>query len=265
MNRRRFQAGISLIELMVALLIGSFLVLGVTQIYIDNRRSYAFQQSQGENQENSRYTMLVLQQELEKVGYRRLPDIEMEWAFPANSTLAGCSFVKGQTVLWDNATNSLCIRYQPRTDTDRDCLGNFATGTVPTEPYTEASAMFIERLYLDGDRLMCASSTNPVPGELIAGVADLRFEFGVATDPRVLDHYVAHGNVTDDIVTIRYAALLRSSGGQVRDTSADSPVLDQWQTISGISNAAKAALNTNDAGQLYQISQSTVMLRNLMP
>ena len=55
------QSGISLIELMIAMALGLFLILGATQIYIDNKKSYAFQQSQSENQEGSRYSLLFLQ------------------------------------------------------------------------------------------------------------------------------------------------------------------------------------------------------------
>lgn len=266
MRAQKFQFGLSMIELLVALLIGSFLVLGITQIYIDNRRSYAFQQNQSENQEGSRYAMLLLQQELDKAGYRRRPDESMDYAFPANNTLAGCSFQKGQAVLWNDTSKSLCIRYQPRSDADRDCLGK-QLATTPATPYTEASGMFIERIYFDANesRLMCANPTGA--GELLSGVAGLQFELGLANsvDSRVLDRYVAQSTVTDKIVTVRYMALMRSSGARVRDTSDDSPAFDRWQTTAGVADEAIEDLKSDDTGQIYQIGQSTVMLRNLMP
>ena len=53
------QAGLSLIELLIALAISSFLILGITQIYIDNKRSYNFQQSQAGNQENHRFLVMM--------------------------------------------------------------------------------------------------------------------------------------------------------------------------------------------------------------
>ena len=40
------QHGLSIIELMVALLISSFLIIGITQVYLDNRENTLFQQSQ---------------------------------------------------------------------------------------------------------------------------------------------------------------------------------------------------------------------------
>jgi type IV pilus assembly protein PilW len=51
------QNGLSLIELMVAMVIGLFLILGVTQIFISNQRTYLFQQAQMGNQENGRFTL----------------------------------------------------------------------------------------------------------------------------------------------------------------------------------------------------------------
>ena len=36
------QRGLSMIELLVALAISSFLILGITQVYIDNKRNYMF-------------------------------------------------------------------------------------------------------------------------------------------------------------------------------------------------------------------------------
>ena len=95
MQHNGTQAGLSLVELMVALAISSVLILGITQIYIDNKRSYAFQQNQAENQEASRYTLLLLQQELAKAGYRRRPDVPFDESFPANNAL-GCGFAKAR-------------------------------------------------------------------------------------------------------------------------------------------------------------------------
>lgn len=264
MSRIKRQLGLSMIELLVALVISSLLILGITQIYIDNRRSYVFQQSQGENQEGSRYAMLVLQQELDKAGYRRLTDTPATEVFPSDSSLTGCTFAEGKAIAWNNTNSSLCIRYEPRNQTDRDCLGN-TLADVPDEPDKEAPSIFFERLYVSNGSLMCATKTSA--GELLTGVAGLRFEFGLETDasPRVLDRYVAQQAVSDGIVTVRYAALMRSSAAKVRDTVDDSPALAQWQALSGAPAPTITALKSADSGQIYQVSQSTVMLRNLMP
>jgi len=269
------QAGLSLVELMVALAISSFLIIGVTQIYIDNKRSYSFQQNQAENLEGSRYILLLLQQELAKAGYRRRPDISFDEAFPANNAL-GCSFAKGQTAKKIGTThNTICIRYQPHNSLERDCLGNLPVNaaTIVTTPYTDAGEFIVERLFLDGNSLKCetahvtSATTTAGPGELVSGIADLRFEFGVGTasDARRVSKYIAAPD--GPVLTIRYTALMRSSNTNMRDGIDIDTALLNWRNLTGISteDTLLADLKTADRGNLYQISQSSVMLRNLLP
>lgn len=287
MMYRHIQAGLSLVELMVALAISSFLILGVTQIYIDNKRSYSFQQNQTENLEGSRYALLMLQQELTKAGYRRRPDEQLSAAFPAAGDLAGCgAFSAGETVK-RIAANSLCIRYQPRDHLERNCLGELpaTASTLEPGPYTSSTEIVIERLYFEKDTdseagtLKCTrvhttpsgttlSGRTAQTGELVSGLVDLRYELGVgsAADPRNISQYTT-ADTTLPILAVRYTALLRSSGIRLRESVDVSDALENWQTLTGLedSDAVVAAIKADDNGQIYQISQSNVMLRNLMP
>lgn len=268
------QAGLSLIELMVALTISSFLILGVTQIYIDNKRSYAFQQNQSENQEGSRYTLLLLQQELAKAGYRRRPDVPLDEAFPANNALS-CGFGKGETAKqFGTSQSAICIRYQPHSDLERDCLGNLPVNAalIKDKPYLEGGEIIVERLFLDGNTLMCqtahvTSTTATAAGELVSGIADLRFEFGVGTasDDRRVSKYIAAPD--GPVLAIRYTALMRSSNINLRDAVDVDTALGNWMKITGAdeTDTTVVALKTADKGNLYQVSQSAVMLRNLLP
>lgn len=288
MKHHRFQAGLSLVELMVALAISSFLILGVTQIYIDNKRSYAFQQNQEENLEAGRYTLLLLQQELSKAGYRRRPDELPEQAFPA-TTATGCTFGAGVAVAWtqgsssaanvEDRKDSICIRYQPRDAQDRDCLGNqIATKAEIPDPYTSAPKIAVVRFYLTDEGLYCKVrytdksgtlvGSGDQTGELIGGLVDLRYELGVgsASDARSVASYTVSAPATA-ILAIRYTALMRSSNHGLRDSANATDALKNWKSLTGISDSDPllASLKTADKGQLYQVSQSTVMLRNLMP
>lgn len=287
MKRYGLQAGLSLVELMVALAISSFLILGVTQIYIDNKRSYLFQQNQSESIEGSRYILLVLQQELTKAGYRRRPDEQPEAAFPAAPGLAGCgSFSAGETIK-RTAQDSVCIRYQPRDHLERNCLGDTpATASLlEVGPYTSAQEIIIERLWFEKESnslmgsLKCTrvhtnlagaslSDRTSSTGDLVAGLVDLRFEFGVgsSSDDRSISRYT-DGSTGDPILAVRYTALMRSSNANQREAIDTDTALKKWQDLTGLesSDAKLQALKTDDTGQLYHISQSTVMLRNLMP
>lgn len=267
------QRGLSMIELMVALAISSFLILGVTQIYIDNRQSYTFQQSQSENQEGSRYAMLFFQQELGKAGYRRNPSENPINAFPAQN-LSGCNFVAGETIKRISAS-SVCIRYQPRDGSDRDCQGNaVASPNDYVAPYTKATENFVERIWLNTttNELTCTrqtGSTSTAKDSVLAtGIADLRFVFGLGSpaSPRDVVKYVTTAPGSNEpILTVRYITLMRSTNSGVRDASTVDTALQNWIDLTGATAAEVTAMKGADNKQIYQVSQGTVMLRNLMP
>ncbi|MBM7063102.1 prepilin-type N-terminal cleavage/methylation domain-containing protein [Pseudomonas sp. UL073] len=259
----KYQSGLSLIEMMIALVISSFLIIGVTQIYIDNKRSYAFQQSQAENQEGSRFVQLFLQDELTKAGYRRRPDEPFESAFPADTT-QGCGFNAGETIKRLSGS-SICLRYQPRDGTDRNCEGNTVGSAASVQnPYTKPSANIVEKIELDTTKgeITCNGSS------LVSGAADLRFEFGVgsAVAPQTIAKYIKVAPAsTEPILTVRYTVLMRASGKSQRDAVTVDTALQNWTNLTGATTAEVAALKAADSGQLYQVSQGTVMLRNRMP
>ena len=69
MDRARRQQGLSLVELMVALLIGLILLAGVFQIYLSGRQSAHAQEDLARMQENGRYAMDLITRDLRRAGY----------------------------------------------------------------------------------------------------------------------------------------------------------------------------------------------------
>ncbi len=254
------QRGLSLIELMIAMLIGCFLILGVTQIFIDNKRNYLFQQSQAANQENSRFTLLVLDQELAKTGYRRTPSTPFETAFAATAASKECpAFGAGQTVQLSE-DNGICLRYQPRYPGDTDCLGNKA-GNVPTTPYTNAPPITEKLALNENGELVC--SRNGQSAILVKGIADIRFELGTGPEEeRVIKGYSTKPSSDATIRSVRYKALMASEQARLRTDDA-SKVLDDWKAL--LSKEEQGSLAKADQGRLYQIAVGNITLRNLMP
>jgi type IV pilus assembly protein PilW len=233
------QAGLSLVELMIALVISTFLVLGATQVYIDNQRTYLFQQGQSSNQNLGRMIQLLLDQQLARVGFRASPlaNAGMGVAFPAIGSSNGCpAFAAGETVLPSSDSNGICYRYQGAADSgDLDCLGHKIT----------ASANVLSRISF-------VSSTTAGAGSLVCSVdgASVTLVDGIA------DFVVFAVPASDgSSQAVRYAALL-STSTPLRDGIATT-VLDQWKNLSGKTRASDQ--------YLYQISQGSVALRNLMP
>lgn len=126
MKLMKHEVGLSMVELLIALVISSFLILGITQVYIDNKRNYVYQQNQAGNVENSRFAALVINDYLGKAGYRRSPSALLDIVFPARGATGGCqAFSAGHaaTGLDPDEGIGFCIRYQPQVSNELDCQG----------------------------------------------------------------------------------------------------------------------------------------------
>ena len=66
---KRREEGLSLIELMIALLIGSILILGVTQVFGASRAAYQLSEGMSRVQENGRFALDYLQRDLRMAGH----------------------------------------------------------------------------------------------------------------------------------------------------------------------------------------------------
>lgn len=276
------QRGLSMVELLVALLISSFLILGITQVYIDNRRNYVFQQSQASNQENTRFAEYTLNTWLNKAGYRRTPDQPMDDAFPKVAASPDCNeFLQGAAITGlKSATQAgLCIRYQPASATELDCQGNTiktmgAAATKLDKPFikpdrSEVVVMaikFVPNAELNKGSLQCKnlSGTAPAFAELVDGVADMHFEFA-AGETYPLEKKLKANNpwantAVGMIRAVRYSMLLASRTNQ-RDS--DSKIYTDW--IATVSAANKARIESGDDRRVYQVASSTQTLRNMMP
>ncbi len=65
----KVSAGVSLVELMIALLLTSLLVAGIGQVFLVTGRSYRVQDNLGRLQENGRHALGTLQADLRRAGY----------------------------------------------------------------------------------------------------------------------------------------------------------------------------------------------------
>jgi type IV pilus assembly protein PilW len=250
---RKRQTGLSLIELMVAMLIGLFLILGVTQIFINNQKSYLFQQGQVGNQENGRFAMAVLSQELSKAGYRSHP----AKSFPSATGL-GCTFPDDTAVIAVSNT-SLCLRFQAANKNDVNCQGtglSNANQDTIISPYKQINPIIIEKIEFDEatKSIICTSGATSQP--LVTGVAGLRFEYGSGKgELKVVSTFGP--NPVETIGAVRYTILMQSQGtASVRDTATQSAALAEWNTRFGG--------NLADSNQIYQLVQGTTMIRNQM-
>lgn len=69
MKYLKHQHGISLVEVLVALVISLFLLAGIVQVYVANKSSYAFSNAISRIQENGRYALDTMVQDLRMAGF----------------------------------------------------------------------------------------------------------------------------------------------------------------------------------------------------
>ncbi|MBA4242933.1 PilW family protein [Pseudomonas sp. KHPS1] len=237
------QHGLSIIEMMVALLISSFLIIGITQVYLDNRENTLFQQSQGQNIESARFSILLLEETLAKTGYRRRPDETMEAAFPS-ANVGNCGpLAAGEVVKRIDAT-SFCIRYQPAFPNARTCSGDLIAD-IPNDPY-EGTDPVVETFQLTAGELRCN-------GQAIAmGITALNFDYGVNyNDDKRITEYTPTPAANARVRAVQFA-IMTASPTEI-GKSAGSTVYEFW-----FGNAP------NDK-RLYTMLSSSTSMRNLMP
>jgi type IV pilus assembly protein PilW len=66
---KNYQSGLSLIEIMIALLIGLFILAGIFQIFLSSKQSYRLAEGQSRIQENARFALELLGHDLRLAGY----------------------------------------------------------------------------------------------------------------------------------------------------------------------------------------------------
>jgi type IV pilus assembly protein PilW len=265
-----------MIELLISLAISSFLILGITQVYIDNKRNNAFQQSQAGNQENSKFLVLLVDGYLNKTGYRRAANLNREEAFPQASATTDCeAFAAGAAITKAKAAGELrsgvCIRYKPLTSQELDCIGNQTPAFNDAKAFniTDKASVTMALYYkqdpvagnLNGTLECRVANTSAV---LLTGLADFRLQFAIdSNNDGSIDNTISTDDWTSstEILQVRYAALLASNPNQ--RSSDDSAVLNTWKTDA--STPSKTRLASADKHHMYQLATSTVSMRNLTP
>lgn len=76
MKTKRHQQGFTLIEIMIAMILGLFLTAGLIQIFQGSKKSYSFTEELARMQENGRYALDLLAYDIRMIGYQGCADPE---------------------------------------------------------------------------------------------------------------------------------------------------------------------------------------------
>jgi prepilin-type N-terminal cleavage/methylation domain-containing protein len=131
--KKFYQTGFSLIELMIAMAIGTFIIAGLVSVFISSSQNYATQQALTEVQDKGRFAIKKLRESIQSAGFDMLSS-EMAVEFIATGGVNSC-FPGGEILLIyikdGNDTNRRCYFL----DANSNLMRNDAQGTnAPINP-----------------------------------------------------------------------------------------------------------------------------------
>jgi len=258
-------SGFTLIELMIAMMLGLFILAGIFQIIISSKKTYQVTNYSAFLQEDLRTVTHNISHLLRITGYRTSP-----WIRPLDSFLVDATFEDaGQTLIGNDGekntdSDSLSLRFQGSGDGEGnpdgdvvDCIGNAVDAN-------DIATIKLEIIKEGGVGVLHCTSINETQGdeqsvEFVDNIENMQLLYGVDTDNDLFaNEYINATTVTDrslwvNVASVRLAILLKSP-----------------REIIGFENNKDIVLNdltipaTNDRHMRMQ-STTTIAVRNIVP
>jgi type IV pilus assembly protein PilW len=230
MKSKAHNSGFGLIEVMIALVLGLVLVLGITQIFASSRQTAAVQDASATLQEDARYVLTRMTQELRMAGMFGCLSL-------ASASVSGVPAAFDDPIQWTNGTSTLRIitsnatqAVGPTSNADwtlvTDCRTSGAVTAGVATPGNGEIALPIRQIEYQLDAaenvLQVRSSGAGSFEPLIGNVQSFDIQFGVAAnagDPYVSGNYVAPGSVANPalIRSVRIALVLEDENQRTAD------------------------------------------------
>ncbi|MFI8397142.1 MULTISPECIES: PilW family protein [unclassified Pseudomonas] len=217
--------GFGLIELLIALALGLIVVLGVVQIFIAAKNTYVSQNSAAAMQEDARFVLSKMIQEIRMVGmFGCLGTI-------TDSSSAG-DFNTAQLIPidWDNANLKLTLVTAdvgsgggtPTWTVISDCRNSAVAYSGLRSPTTGQIAFPIRRLiysFSNNQILMGTGSGNPAQQVLVNNVSAFNVTFGLASSATEVAASTYSSNPADParIRSVRLSLTLTDPNNRVRN------------------------------------------------
>lgn len=255
---RAAHGGFTMLELMIALLLSSIVVLAVTQLFITNQRTFVLQQALRDVQEQGRFALEYIERDA-----RRASLVQPATAGPApgiiveNSQLpVGVGFPpssEGGTGATDN--DRLTFSFQGDAGME-DCEGDALAAAA-------APALVVSTYWVnDANQLRCEGSVDGASGglTLVEGVDSFQVLYGIDTEDDGVpfaSRYVRADdlNVDDQVLAVRVGLLVRARQENIPDLAEPNNyvVLDKELT---------SGVEPLDGQAVRRLFGTTVRLRN---
>lgn len=253
-NLKYKQQGLTFVELMVAMTIGLFVMLVVSQIFLSNKQSYRTQDDLSRLQESARYAQSLISRTARFAGYRSDPASRAADVYPAATPV-----ITGTNNAGLNTSDTLTLRFQGSGNgtgtadgTVIDCLGNVIDSNVT------AINIFYIAAGTGGEPALFCDNTNDstVNGtELVTGIETMQILYGEdSSGDSAADHFVAAGTAglnMDRVVSVQVGLLFRTPN--LVNTLVDA----KTYALPGM-----ATFNPADDRRMRRTFTTTVNLRN---
>lgn len=273
-RNRNKQKGLSLVELLIAMMVGLFLLVGITSSYLSSKKSSVQREEYSLLQDNGRLALEIMSKVIEHTGYTSFPAgsispssfitkaVVSATCKNGDESVVAASISKFPTTFTDDGSSggsdSIGVIYLGDDNIFSDCAGE----VLPTEcrissTNTDSDAAKIySSFFVEGGALQCAGSRTATKEIIAEDIENLQILYGVNidADPEV-DRYINAtqvGAFTDNIVSVQIAILVRSS----REVK-DSPESIEYSLLDSVFTAP------NDRF-LRAVFTTTISLRNTL-
>ncbi len=214
------QFGLSIVELMIALVLSLVVMLITTSIYVSNKQTYRFLDQYSLLQENGRFAIFFLREHILQAGFPRQSNVDPFPVVPGNNT-------------GTNGSDTITVQFRSAVD----CLNDVPAGALPlrltqnTFQLGDLDADGVIELTCNGNGLVGGVDQPAQP--LVDGIVNLQAEYGVDTDADGIANTYANSAVVqagtiggagpdwNNVVSMRVAVLVEGEPN----------TLDQAQSI----------------------------------
>lgn len=271
----RRQKGLSLVEILVALMISAFLISGVIQLFIGSKQTYRSNDALSRIQENGRFVLEAMARDIRMTAY--YPRV-------TTRTISGVTVTEevGEPPKWPSIEGNRDAIYSVRDDEiilkrcsneEETNIAIDACGDKPPRLKFLSHRYFIAPRTVGSETPTCPGAANSLfvqrdgnpPQELIEGVQLMRIFYGEDTlptggTPSVARQYVPVGGVGNwnNVVSVQINLLLVSLENNLITTPQG-----QQQTVVFPDNAGNLVSQAVSGRCLGQVFSTTVALRNL--
>jgi type IV pilus assembly protein PilW len=234
--------GFSLIELLIAMTIGLFLVLVISLLFVNSKRTYLAQDANSRIQETARFAHELLSTQARMAGYREIrfdPVGPNLFAPVSGVTFAGTAIAGTEGA--SNAPDTMTFSF----DSTVDCLGQAAASPAVNLFRINASR-----------QLECLGNGGANAGVLLDGVEDMQVLYGQPVGGSFA-YLPANSSTMANVTGVRVCLMLRTLADASR-RATDVGQSQQYWDCQGNSQTASD-------GFLRRPVTMTIDLRNRLP